>query len=48
MGSVEAARDIKRLGNIGLGKKAYYELSRILRQEVISFPRGMKGAWDEK
>ena len=46
---VEAARDIQRLGNIGLGKKAYYELGRILRQGGISFTHGgIKGAWDEK
>ena len=36
--SVEAARDIQRLGNIHLGKKAYYELGRILRQEGIYLP----------
>ena len=47
--SVEAARDIQRLSNIGLGKKAYYELGRILRQGGISFTHGgIKGAWDEK
>ena len=46
--SVEAARDIQRLGNIGLGKKAYYELGRLLRQKRISFPHvGIKGVCDE-
>ena len=40
---------MQRLSSIGLGKKSYYELSRILRQEGISFPHGgIKGAWDEK
>ena len=47
--SVEVARDIQRLGNIALGKKAYYQLGRIFCQEGIYFPQGgIKGAWDEK
>ena len=47
--SVVAVRDIQRLGHLGLGKHAYWELGRILRKEGITFPTGgIKGAWDEK
>ena len=47
--SVEAARDIQRLGHLGLGKHSYWELGRILRREGINFPNGgIKGVWDEK
>ena len=47
--SVETARDLQRLGNLGLGKKSYWELGRILRRDGISFPDGrIKRAWDEK
>ena len=47
--SVEAARDILRLGHLGLEKHSYWELGRILRREGITFPiGGIKEAWDEK
>ena len=47
--SVEAARDIQRLGHLGLGKHSYWELGRIIRRDGITFPTGgIKGAWDEK
>ena len=47
--SVETARDLQRLGHLGLGKKSYWELGRILRRDGISFPDGeIKCAWDEK
>ena len=43
--SVEAVRDIQRLGYLGLGKHSYRELGRILRREGITFPTGgIKGA----
>ena len=38
--SVETARDLQRLGHLGLGKKSYWELGRILRRDGISFPDG--------
>ena len=47
--SVEAARDLQRLGHLGLGKNSYWELGRILRRDGISFANGgIKRAWDEK
>ena len=47
--SREAVRDKQKLGHLGLGKKSYFELGRILRKEGIRFPMGgIKGAWDEK
>ena len=47
--SVGAARDIQRLGHLGLGKHSYWELGRILRRDRITFPTGgIRGAWDEK
>ena len=47
--SVETARDIQRLGQLGLGKQTYWELARISRRNGISFPPGgIKEAWDEK
>ena len=47
--SREAVRDMQKLGHLGLGKKSYFELGRILRKEGIHFPTGgIKGAWDEK
>ena len=47
--SVEAARDLQRLGYLGLGKNSYWELGRILRRDEISFSDGgIKRAWDEK
>ena len=46
---VEAARDIQRLGHLGIGKHTYWELGRILRREGITFPiGGIKEVWDEK
>ena len=40
---------MQKLGHLGLGKKSYFELGRILRKEGIHFPTGgIKGAWDEK
>ena len=40
---------MQRLGHLGLGKKSYFELGRILRKERICFPMGgIKGTWDEK
>ena len=42
--SVEAVRDIQRLGHLGLGKHSYWELGRILLREGIMFPiGGIKG-----
>ena len=42
-------RDLQRLGHLGLGKKAYWELARILRRDGVVFPAGgVKAAWDEK
>ena len=47
--SVEVARDIQRLGHLGLGEQSYSELGRILRREGITIPiGGIKEAWDEK
>ena len=47
--SVEAARDLQRLGHLGLGKNSYWELGRILRRDGISFPDGgIKRRMDEK
>ena len=47
--SVETARDIQRLGHLGLGKHSYWEIGRILRREGITFPiGGIKEAWNEK
>ena len=36
----EAVRDMQKLGHLGLGKKSYFELGKILLKEGIRFPRG--------
>ena len=36
----EAVRDMQRLGHLGLGKKSYFELGRILRKEGFVFQQG--------
>ena len=47
--SYSTVRDLQRLGHLGLGKKAYWELARILRRDGVVFPAGgVKAAWDEK
>ena len=46
--SYSTVRDLQRLGHLGLGKKAYWELARILRRDGVVFPAGgVKAAWDE-
>ncbi|KAF4652375.1 hypothetical protein FOL47_011130, partial [Perkinsus chesapeaki] len=45
----ESARDLLRLGHLGLGRVAASELCQILRREGISFPDGgLRQAVDEK
>ena len=46
--SVETARDIQRLGHIGLGKQTYWELPRIYVEKEFHFPLEELEAWDEK
>ena len=47
--SESTVRDLQRLGHLDLGKKAYWELARILRRDGVIFPAGgVKAAWDEK
>ena len=47
--SYSTVRDLQRLGHLGLGKKAYWELARILCRDGVVFPAGgVKAAWDEK
>ena len=38
--SHSTVRDLQRLGHLGLGKKAYWELARILRKDGVIFPAG--------
>ena len=46
--SYSTVRDL-RLGHLGLGKNAYWEMARILRRDGVIFPAGgVKAAWDEK
>ena len=46
--SYSTVRDLQRLGHLGLGKKAYWELARILRRDGVVFPAGgVKAVWDE-
>ncbi|KAF4676857.1 hypothetical protein FOL47_004560 [Perkinsus chesapeaki] len=47
--SREGARDLLRLGHLGLGQKSARELCKVLRREGIQFPKGgLRNAWEER